>query len=92
MEVNSSKQLHKHAAPIALLFLALFTLSAITLTTYQNDNTSLARLARGLVTQVLHIQPAANGLSKITTKPTPPSLTSDIDQTGQSAQLTFLLQ
>lgn len=94
MEINAKKQLHKHAAPIVLLLLALFTMTAVTLDALQSGSVSTEiALGRSLVTQVLHVQPTANGLVKITTGNAGIStLTPDINQVGQGTQLTLMLQ
>ena len=44
-------------------------------------------LARGLVTQVLHLQPTKTGLAKISTHVAQPNLNPGIDRVGQNTQL-----
>jgi len=73
MEIDTPpKQLHKHALPIIMMSLAVIVLSAAAMLNGYTTGQPNA-VARGLVTQVVHIKPAHNGLVKFTlsTAPSP---------------------
>jgi hypothetical protein len=99
MEVTPPKQLHRHAIPIVMITTALLALSALAFSSYNADslNTETA-LARGLVTRVLHVTPAPNGLAKFTLDPSPTtsnvgsSLPASPADSGRTAQLSLTLQ
>ncbi len=93
-----SKQLHIHAMPLAALLLVLTVVSAVCIGYYRQSglNTGL-RLSRALVTQVVHVRPATNGLAHVrmdnsASDQTAGAVLSSSATAGQAAEFTFSLQ
>lgn len=89
---HQSKQLHRHAVPVGLVLLVLLTVSAVLMIVYPSGPTSSSSLTRGLVTQVIHVQRAPNGLAKVTTEKNQPAANSNFNDIGRAAQFTLSLQ
>jgi len=92
MEVTS-KHLHKHALPVVMLLLAFGLISAACYGYFaQMGPNGQAELARGFVSQVVHIRPSANGLAHVTIGTDQSQATIDQAQNaGQSAELSLSL-
>jgi hypothetical protein len=94
-----AKRLHRHVVPVVMIALALLVLPAIVSNGYKgNGPHSATILSRGLVTQVLHVRPTADGLAQVTFGSPPtgtntnPALQLGLAQIGQSVQLSLSLQ
>ncbi len=90
-----AKRLHRHAAPVAMVAVALLALSAVILGGYNGNGVSSESLiSRGLVTQVLHIRPEPDGLARVTLgSPAPGSnLQTGLAEAGDTARLSLNLQ
>jgi hypothetical protein len=90
MEVNLSKQLHRHALPVVLVILCLLALAIVSLLPGSKSDSSLAK---ALFTRTIHIKPKANGLAGVSLGSKVESIeTANIQDAGRSTQLTFSLQ
>ncbi len=78
MEIKNSKQLHKHAVPVALVVMIMLVAAS----GYGHD----------LFKRVIKIQPSANGLARITVEKTASPKLSDANQAGRTASLTVELR
>jgi hypothetical protein len=89
---NPSKQLHKHAAPVALLLTGVITLAVVAITNYTSQGLATeTTLVRALFTRVLDVKPSTNGLASVSRHQEKPAGTSNLEQVGQSAQLSLSL-
>jgi len=88
--------LHRHALPLAMILFGIISLSAVVIQAYNAGNLEGGSApARGLVTRVVEIKPARNGLAHVTVTDNKPPTTQDnmaIDQAGRSAQLSIDFQ
>ena len=94
MEIDYlSKRLHKHIAPLVMLAIGLFGVAAVAVSHFQTGNLDTEiTLGRGLVTQVVHIKPTANGLGHISLGEKIEPITDNkglqgFSEAGRSAQL-----
>ncbi len=85
MEVIS-KELHKNLLPIMLIVFVLFLIIAVLSTS------SGVLLARGLVTQVVHVEAGKNGLAHISTEKKQMNLGDVGDVAGSVSNRSILLE
>jgi hypothetical protein len=92
MEIT--KGLQRHALQVLVVMVAVLVISLITIGQYR---TSDNHIWQGLVTQVIRIEPTANGLGKVSLNPelktnTQAKPLQAIEAAGRGAQLTLGLQ
>lgn len=94
MEITT-KKLHHHALPIALMIFGIFGLAVAVQAHYSNLGTSpLSDISRALTTRAVHIRPAKNGLAEISQPSAgqPKTNLGNLNQAGRSAEVTLFMQ